>query len=41
MTDIRTAGLRDERNKEFMSKGYPPGPTKATAKKLNLKDINV
>jgi len=36
---LREQGLQDERNKSFMAKGYPPGPTKAACKKLNFRDI--
>ncbi len=39
-TTLREKGLEDERNKSLMSKGYPPGPPQAIAKKLNLRDIN-
>jgi len=40
MSNIREAGLKDARNVEFMKKGYPPGPPKEVAKRLNLRDIN-
>eukprot|EP00756_Hemistasia_phaeocysticola_P012084 Hpha_TRINITY_DN15171_c0_g1::TRINITY_DN15171_c0_g1_i1::g.130169::m.130169 len=33
------AAAQDARNKRFMEMGYPPGPTKAVAKRLNLRDI--
>ena len=38
--EAREKGLTDERNRAFMEKGYPPGPTKARAKTLNFRDIN-
>jgi len=37
---IREEGLNDARNKSFMEKGYPPGPTKQRAKTMNFRDIN-
>ena len=37
---LRDRGLADSRNQALMQKGYPPGPPKEVAKKLNLKDIN-
>eukprot|EP01065_Artemidia_motanka_P037847 TRINITY_DN46753_c0_g1_i1.p1 TRINITY_DN46753_c0_g1~~TRINITY_DN46753_c0_g1_i1.p1 ORF type:complete len:639 (+),score=207.03 TRINITY_DN46753_c0_g1_i1:55-1917(+) len=33
------AESQDARNQRFMAMGYPPGPTKKVAKKLNLRDI--
>mmetsp|Transcript_8359 Transcript_8359/g.10886 ORF Transcript_8359/g.10886 Transcript_8359/m.10886 type:complete len:631 (+) Transcript_8359:120-2012(+) len=39
-TATKTEAMADERNKRFMSMGYPPGPTKEQAKKMNFKDIN-
>jgi len=37
---VREEGLKDARNLKLMSMGYPPGPTKSDAKRLNLRDIN-
>lgn len=36
---MRDDGLADARNREFMALGYPPGPTKEAAKKLDLRDV--
>ena len=37
--NLREVGLRDERNVQLMNKGYPPGPPKSIAKKLDLRNI--
>ena len=40
MSNLVKESLEGERNKKFMNMGYPPGPTKQAAKKMNFKDIN-
>ena len=37
---LRSEGMNDTENQRLMAAGYPPGPHKAAAKRLNLRDIN-